>query len=145
MTCLTSVPLVLQKCGCSTTAVFSQRLRLVPDSDSATHYQGARHRVSGVLPHCFLGVTDTCSFVKYSNHVLVRADSEPSAPHPTPPHLHPPPCTAHYNHGTNLLLFCYTMWWSLCTLYLFAGQVRVTVGDSGLCCCVGVICLWGSN
>ena len=26
-------------------------------------------------------------------------------------------------------------WWSLCTLYLLACQVRVTVGDSGLCCC----------
>ena len=30
------------------------------------------------------------------------------------------------------------LWWSLCTLYLFACQVRVTVGDSGLCCCVYV-------
>ena len=29
-------------------------------------------------------------------------------------------------------------WWSLCTLYLLACQVRVTVGDSGLCCCVCV-------
>ena len=27
------------------------------------------------------------------------------------------------------------LWWSLCTLYLHACQVRVTVGDSGLCCC----------
>ena len=26
------------------------------------------------------------------------------------------------------------LWWSLCTLYLHACQVRVTVGDSGLCC-----------
>ena len=26
-------------------------------------------------------------------------------------------------------------WWSLCTLYLHACQVRVAVGDSGLCCC----------
>ena len=26
------------------------------------------------------------------------------------------------------------LWWSLCTLYLHAGQVRVTVGDSDLCC-----------
>ena len=25
--------------------------------------------------------------------------------------------------------------WSLCTLYLLACQVRVTVGDSGLCWC----------
>ena len=25
------------------------------------------------------------------------------------------------------------LWWSLCTLYLLACQVRVTVGDSGLC------------
>ena len=30
------------------------------------------------------------------------------------------------------------LWWSLCTLNLFACQVRVTVGDSGLCCCVCV-------
>ena len=27
------------------------------------------------------------------------------------------------------------LWWSLCILYLHACQVRVTVGDSGLCCC----------
>ena len=26
------------------------------------------------------------------------------------------------------------LWWSLCTCYLFACQVRITVGDSGLCC-----------
>ena len=26
------------------------------------------------------------------------------------------------------------LWWSLCTLYLHACQVRVTVGNSGLCC-----------
>ena len=26
------------------------------------------------------------------------------------------------------------LWWSSCTLYLLACQVRVTVGDSGLCC-----------
>ena len=26
------------------------------------------------------------------------------------------------------------LWWSLCTLYLHTCQVRVTVGDSGLCC-----------
>ena len=26
------------------------------------------------------------------------------------------------------------LWWSLRTLYLHACQVRVTVGDSGLCC-----------
>ena len=30
------------------------------------------------------------------------------------------------------------LWWSLCTLYLHACQVRVTVGDSGLCCCTFV-------
>ena len=28
--------------------------------------------------------------------------------------------------------------WSLCTLYLHACLVRVTVGDSGLCCCTCV-------
>ena len=28
--------------------------------------------------------------------------------------------------------------WSLCTLYLHACQLRVTVGDSGHCCCTGV-------
>ena len=26
--------------------------------------------------------------------------------------------------------------WGLCTLYLLACQVKLTVGDSGLCCCV---------
>ena len=25
-------------------------------------------------------------------------------------------------------------WWSLCTFYLLACEVGVTVGDSGLCC-----------
>ena len=30
------------------------------------------------------------------------------------------------------------LWWSLCTLYLLACQVRATVGDSGLCCCVSL-------
>ena len=29
--------------------------------------------------------------------------------------------------------------WSLCTLYLHACQVRVTTGDSGLCCCTCVM------
>ena len=27
------------------------------------------------------------------------------------------------------------LWWSLCPLYLYACQMRVTVGDSGFCCC----------
>ena len=30
------------------------------------------------------------------------------------------------------------LWWSLCTLYLLACQVKAIVGDSGLCCCVCV-------
>ena len=30
------------------------------------------------------------------------------------------------------------LWWSLCTCYLYACQVRVTVGDPGLCCCTCV-------
>ena len=30
------------------------------------------------------------------------------------------------------------VWWSSCTLYLHARQVRVTTGDSGLCCWVCV-------
>ena len=35
-----------------------------------------------------------------------------------------------------ILFLCVWMylWWSLCTLYLHAFQVRVIVGDSGLCC-----------
>ena len=33
------------------------------------------------------------------------------------------------------------VWWSLCTLYLHACQVRVTAGDSGLCCRVCVTSL----
>ena len=31
------------------------------------------------------------------------------------------------------------LWWSSCTLYLHACQVRVTVGYSGLCCCTCVM------
>ena len=34
-----------------------------------------------------------------------------------------------------LMQFIY-LWWSLCTFYLVACQVRVTVGSSGLCCCI---------
>ena len=30
------------------------------------------------------------------------------------------------------------LWWSSCTLHLLTCWVRVTVGDSGLCCCVCV-------
>ena len=37
--------------------------------------------------------------------------------------------------GINVRMY---LWWSLCTLYLHACWVRVTVGDSGLCCCVCV-------
>ena len=34
------------------------------------------------------------------------------------------------------------LWWSLCSLHLHACQVRVTVGDSGLCCytCKSLVC-----
>ena len=31
------------------------------------------------------------------------------------------------------------LWWSLCTLYLLACHMRVTIGDSGLCCCAIVM------
>ena len=31
------------------------------------------------------------------------------------------------------------LWWSLCTLYLHACQMRVTIGDSGLCCCTCIM------
>ena len=34
------------------------------------------------------------------------------------------------------------LWWSLLTLYLHACEVRVTVGDSGLCCCTCVPIFW---
>ena len=37
------------------------------------------------------------------------------------------------------------LWRSLCTLYLHACQVRFTVGNSGLCCCVSVWCLLSAN
>ena len=33
--------------------------------------------------------------------------------------------------GSHLKMY---LWWSLCTFYLHACQVRVTVGESGLCC-----------
>ena len=39
--------------------------------------------------------------------------------------------------GTSSVLRMY-LWWSLCTKYLHACQVRVTVGDSDLCCCTCV-------
>ena len=32
------------------------------------------------------------------------------------------------------------LWWSACTSYLLACHVRVIVGDSSLCCCLGVAC-----
>ena len=35
-------------------------------------------------------------------------------------------------------IFRMYLWWSLCTLYSHACQVRVTVGNSGLCCCACV-------
>ena len=51
--------------------------------------------------------------------------------------------------------FIMCLWWSLCTLHLHACQLRVTVGDSGLCCvfwvlinslmcwfCLFVSCCW---
>ena len=31
------------------------------------------------------------------------------------------------------------LWWSSCPLYLHACQVRLTIGDSGLCCCTCVM------
>ena len=34
----------------------------------------------------------------------------------------------------NILFLRTYLWWSLCNLYLLAGQVRVTVDDSGVCC-----------
>ena len=38
--------------------------------------------------------------------------------------------------SVQLQLLC--LWWILCTLYLHACQVKVTVSDSGLCCCTCV-------
>ena len=32
-----------------------------------------------------------------------------------------------------------------CTLYLHAGQVRVTIGDSGLCCCICIMYISSDN
>ena len=48
-----------------------------------------------------------------------------------------------FTKGTSSYLWWYPwyrmyLWWSLCTLYLHACQVRGTVGDSGLCCCACV-------
>ena len=35
------------------------------------------------------------------------------------------------------------LWWSLCTLYLLSCQVRVTIGDSSLCCvCTAAFEYW---
>ena len=44
-------------------------------------------------------------------------------------------CPLHLYTEVHLRMY---LWWSLCTLYLHACQVRVTVGDSGLCCCTCV-------
>ena len=38
----------------------------------------------------------------------------------------------HQRHKLHQRYIC--LWWSLCALYLHACQVRVTVGDLGLCC-----------
>ena len=35
-------------------------------------------------------------------------------------------------------IFLMYLWWSLCTFDLHACRMRVTVGDSGLCCCTCV-------
>ena len=40
-------------------------------------------------------------------------------------------CCCHFFPTFFLIMY---LWWSLCTLHLHACQVRVTVGDSGLCC-----------
>ena len=38
------------------------------------------------------------------------------------------------------------LWWRSCTLYLHACQMRVTVGDSGLCCsCSGRLPVFQTN
>ena len=45
----------------------------------------------------------------------------------------------HFNRLANSTGLAETyLWWSLCTLYLHACQARVTIGDSGLCCCISV-------
>ena len=43
-----------------------------------------------------------------------------------------------YTSNVKLLSLRMCLWRSLCTLYLLACQMKVTVGDSGLCCCVYV-------
>ena len=45
------------------------------------------------------------------------------------------PCSCGWCSLTQVRVY---LWWSLCPLYLLACQARVTVGDSGLCCCVCV-------
>ena len=51
----------------------------------------------------------------------------------------------YYNKNLSIFLYIFLkkkkkqkgvyLWWSLCTLYLHAYLVTVTVADSGLCCC----------
>ena len=43
-----------------------------------------------------------------------------------------------YTSNVKLLSLRMCLWRSLCSLYLLACQMKVTVGDSGLCCCVYV-------
>ena len=46
----------------------------------------------------------------------------------------------HHVYFPSLLLFLRMyLWWSLCTLHLFARQVSVTLDDSGLCVRVAVV------
>ena len=47
-------------------------------------------------------------------------------------------CGMPWGSGTTIKIKRMYLWWSLCALYLLACQVRVTVGDLGLCCCVCV-------
>ena len=49
-------------------------------------------------------------------------------------------CKVHQLHQRYILMRMH-LWWSLCTLCLHACQVRVTIGDSSLCCCTCVMYL----
>ena len=55
-------------------------------------------------------------------------------------------CLRVYNYKPHQRYMYMYLWWSLCTLYLHACQVRVTVGNSSLCrcTCVTSMYLWQS-
>ena len=101
-----------------------------------------QHHVLEVLMHVFIG------FYSFSNGLIIRWDAQVNkAVWFTCTNCCIQFCSATHNmkigvcNSISVVVFCclrMCLWWSLCTLYLFTCQARVTTGDSGLYCCVCV-------